>query len=287
MTNTDPGAPAYEYDWQNPDSQKFDFGRVFGRSFTGIFANLRPLMIAFLIAIAITIVASIISSDQMRGFLGDGTIEEITAASTNPIYWLFIFLTALPGLLLTFWFQLVVIQTSYSDFTKTSYQGAPLKTAARFILPMFVIALIYIVVCGLGWSFFFIGFFFIWPGWALAGPILVFEKKGIFGSLGEAWNLSRGSKRWIFLLLFLLSIIGLIIYSVGIGIGFLATGINAFGGDTTSTLNMSIGQQVIYNVVFGIVGYFVYAIFASGLTAAYVEIKTMKGGVASVSEIFN
>ena len=40
MTNNDPGAPEYEYDWQNPNKKSFDFGMVLGRAFSGVFANI-------------------------------------------------------------------------------------------------------------------------------------------------------------------------------------------------------------------------------------------------------
>ena len=33
MTNNDPGAPEYEYDWQNPNKKSFDVGRVVSNTF--------------------------------------------------------------------------------------------------------------------------------------------------------------------------------------------------------------------------------------------------------------
>ena len=290
MANSDPGALAeqsnHQYDWQNPNHKSFDFGRVFGRSFTGIFANFKPLLIACLITLALTLILSIFTSDQLRATMGDGSPEDVLAATTTPSYWGWSLLGSIPAIFFALWLQLIVVNSAYAEFTQTPQQNAPLKYAIRFVLPMFVIAVIYTIVCTLGWVFLFIGFIFVWPGWALAGPILVHEKKGIFGSIGEAWTLSKGSKRWIFLLLLILSIISMVFYSVAMGIGLVSTGINAFGGDTAATLNMSIGQQVIYGAVFGLANYFCYALFASGITAAYVEIKTVKGGLASVGDVF-
>ena len=43
-----------------------------------------------------------------------------------------------------------------------------------------------------------------------------------------------------------------------------------FGGDPTVALNLPIGKQVFLNLSMGLIGYFIYAVFASGLTAAYV-----------------
>ena len=38
MTNNDPGAPEYEYDWQNPNKTSFDVGRVVSNTF-GVLKN--------------------------------------------------------------------------------------------------------------------------------------------------------------------------------------------------------------------------------------------------------
>jgi len=284
MTNTDPGAAEYEYEWQNPNRKTFDFGRVLGRSFTGIFANIKPLLIATFIVIAITFVISLISTDMLVEIIGEGTMEE---AAVNPEYWIWTMLSSLPGLFFVLWVQLIVVQTSYAEFTNTLQPNNAMQNALKYVLPMFVIAIIYTVVCVIGFYALFVGFVFAWPGWALAGPILIHEKKGVFGSIGQAWNLSKGSKRWIFLLLLILSILGGIVYSVAIGLGAVATGVNAFGGDPMAALNMSVGQQAIYNLVMGSAGYFVYALFASGLTAAYIETKIVKGTVVSVGEVFS
>lgn len=284
MTYTDPGAPQYQYDWQNPQYKSFDFGRVLGRSFSGIFANIKPLLISTVIVLVLTFILSVISTRQVVGIIGDGSIED---AIGNSSYWLWSFMSSIPGLFFVLWVQLIVVQTAYAEFTNTAQPQNAMTTALRHLLPMFVIAIIYFIVCILGFYAFFIGFVFAWPGWALAGPILVHEKKGIFGSIGEAWNLSKGSKRWLLLLMFLLSVIGGIIYFIAIALGTFATGVDIFGGDPMATLNMSIFQQAIYNFVIGLAGYFVYALFASGLTAAYVEAKIIKGGLQTVGEVFS
>ena len=49
MTNTDPGAPEYEYDWQNPDRKSFDVGRVVSKTFGALRNNLGPFLLLTLV----------------------------------------------------------------------------------------------------------------------------------------------------------------------------------------------------------------------------------------------
>lgn len=284
MTNIDPGAPEYEYDWQNPNNKSFDFGRVLARSFTGIFANLKPVLISIAIVLIFTTLMSLFTTGQILDVIGDGDME---SAAMDPNYWMWSFASGLPAMFFILWVQLIVVKTSYADFTNLPQPTSPLTSSLRFILPMLVISIIYFIVCIVGFYALLIGFIFVWPGWALAGPILVHEKKGIFGSIGRAWTLSKGSKRWIFLLLIVLSIIGAVFYSIASGLAVIGTGINIFGGDPLAVLNMSLGKQIVFNVIAGIGGYAVYALFASGLTAAYVEVKTIKDGAPNVGDVFS
>lgn len=284
MTNTDPGAPEYEFDWQNPNLKTFDFGRVLGRAFSGMVTNVKPLIIGLIIVLTFTTIISILSTGRVLEVVGDGSIE---TAITNPNYWMWSFIPSFLTLFFVLWIQLIIVETSYASFTNTAQPASPLTSSLKNLLPMFVIAIIYSILCVLGFYALLVGFIFVWPGWALAGPILVHERKGVFGSLGRAWTLSKGAKRWIFLLLILLGLIGSIFYSIASGIAILGTGVNIFGGDPLAALNMSLGKQILFNIVGGIGGFAMYILFASGLTAAYVEVKTMKEGAPTVGEIFS
>lgn len=283
MADNDPGAAQYEYDWQNPNKKSFDFGRVFGRSFSGVFANVKPLLVALAIVISLTTLLSLVSSAKSLEIVEDVGIQ---AASTDAGYLTWSIGVTLPTILFALWFQLIIVKISYAKFTNQPQPTSPLTSTLRYILPMLAIAIIYYVVSSLGMFFLMIGFLFIWPGWALAGPILVHEKMGIFGSLGEAWRLSKGSKRWIFLLLVLLCFVAMGIYMAAMGMVMPMLGADLFSGDPTAALNLPVMQKVIMNLIAGVAGYFAYGIFASGLTAAYVEVKTMKDGAPNLSDIF-
>lgn len=283
MTYTDPGAPEYEFDWQNPDRKTFDFGRVMSNAFSSLLANPRPVLIALLIGLVLTVASAILMTSQIKGVLDFSSPEEMMVSGT---YWGWTVFASVFGLLLAVWFQLVVVQTSYASITGTEAPGNAYSRALRLTVPMFITAIIYFIVCYIGMLPILIGFIFVWPGWALAGPMMVHEDKGIFSSLGASWTFAKGNKRYIFLLLLVMTIIGSVIYSVTLGIGMVITGINVMAGDPTAAFNMTIGQQLLYNGLAGVGGYAVYALFASALTAAYVEIKTINGGAASVGDVF-
>ncbi len=282
MVNTETG---YEFDWQNPDRKTFDFGRVLSRTFTSLFSSPRTLLIALAVSLCFTIASAILMSTQLQ------TVLETAASAEDFVlqagYWGWTISIGVFGLLLAVWFQLVVIQTSYAAMTNTEVAKNVHGRALRLTVPMFITALIYVIVCYIGMLPLLIGTIFVWPGWALAGPMMMYEDKGIFGSLGASWTFAKGNKRYIFLLLLLTSILGSVIYSVTLGLGMVLTGISVMSGDPTAALNLPIVQQLMYNGIAGVGGYVMYALFASALTAAYVEIKTIKGGTPTVAEIFS
>lgn len=281
MVDQSTGQPHYEYEWQNPNRKTFDFGKVLGRSFSGVFAEPKPLLIGIAVVSIFTILMSLLTSGMTQDLVSNPDNLEVSSFLGLSIGGNII------TLLMIVWFQLIVIQTSYSTFTNDpNYKTGVIAKAFRLTLPMFVIALIYAVVCVLGFYALLIGFIFVWPGWALAGPVYVIERAGIFGSLGRAWNLSKGNKRWIFLLLFLLGILSFIIFSASTGIMMTVGGFNMFDPSSMTDFNPLSPTMIIATILSSIASYFLYAIFASGLTAAYVEIKEIREGGASVGDIF-
>lgn len=281
MVDQSTGQPHYEYEWQNPNRKTFDFGKVLGRSFSGVFAEPKPLLIGIAVVSIFTILMSLLTSGMTQDLVSNPDNLEVSSFLGLSIGGNII------TLLMIVWFQLIVIQTSYSTFTNDpNYKTGVIAKAFRLTLPMFVIALIYAVVCVLGFYALLIGFIFVWPGWALAGPVYVIERAGIFGSLGRAWSLSKGNKRWIFLLLFLLGILSFIIFSASTGIMMTVGGFNMFDPSSMTDFNPLSPTMIIATILSSIASYFLYAIFASGLTAAYVEIKEIREGGASVGDIF-
>jgi len=205
MTNIDFGEPDTEFDpeedWYNSTPGNFDFGRVLSRSFSGLFANLKHIFTALVIALMATVLMTVFAREELLKTLGDGSEADLALAAYEADYWLWRVASFLPAILFALWFQLMVVQTTYAEFTKTPLRTWPMITALRALLPMLVVAFLYLSIGT-------VGFVFAWAGWAVAGPILVHEKKGIFESMGAAWKLSDGYKLWVFLLLIVIGLIG-------------------------------------------------------------------------------
>ncbi len=281
MVNQSPGQPQYQYEWQNPTHRSFDFGKVFGRAFSGVFADIKPLLIGLLVVGLFTVGLSVMTT---------GATQDMVANPNNMdmgTFYLVTFGGNLISLLMIVWFQLIVIHTAYAKFTGDELVGQNvIGKALRFTLPMFVIAFIYSLVCILGFYALLIGFVFVWPGWALAGPVYVFERKGVFGSLGRAWTLARNYKRWILLFLFVLSLIASVIYSLIAGLAVVAGGYNMFDPASVGDINAASPRMLIVTSLSAVAGYFIYAVYASGLTAAYLEIKDIKEGGTTLGDVF-
>ena len=137
MVNTDPNAPEYEFDWQNPDRKKFDLGKVLSQAFTSLFASPRPILIATGIGLVFTVLSAILMTSQVQGLLDNSSPE---AFMLSGAYWGWTGAISLFGLLLTVWFQLVVVQTSYASATDTAVPNNLYGRALRLTVPMFVIA---------------------------------------------------------------------------------------------------------------------------------------------------
>ena len=272
-----------QYDWQNSNLKTFDFGRVFGQSVTGTFHNPKALLIGLVVVAVITIGMSLITV----GITNSVMQSEITEDTLGGIFGVTIG-TNVVSLMLAVWFQLIIVNASYSHITGNQDSSeTALARATRQFLPMFVIAIIYSLVCIMGFYALLIGFVFVWPGWALAGPVYVFEKAGVFGSLGRAWTLARGNKRWVFLLLLVISVISFIIFGAILGILYVITDTSLFDVDTLdSNTFMSSPGLFIFSILSSIVTYILYGWFAAAMTAAYVEIKTLKEGAPTVAEVF-
>lgn len=285
MTDQINDAPP-QYEWQTP-KPKFDFGRALGNTFTGMFSNLPALGVTLVAALGLTLISTLTYTFLLLAPLTDNPANN---QGFGAIYVAIFAFNYIFSILIAVWFQLVIVQMSYNSFVDQKEKIPTLLVRSfKLCVPMAFLAFLYSLVCILGFYALFIGFVFVWPGWALLGPVYLYEEKtSYFGSFGRAWGLARGYKRWIILILFIMLIISGIIWSISFSLASLTIGLNMIDPSANMGFGQSSWQTIFFTVVSSIGGFVVYGLFASAVTASYFEIKTIKGELGDmVAAVFD
>jgi len=284
MTNTDPGAPEYEYDWQNPDRKSFDFGRVFSR--TVDILKLRGLKMLLVSAVLLGIPFLLISIWPM--FMTGGFQDLIDGNDPDAILEIFsggviasLVIGGLLVLLASLWLQPALIKISYGALTGEDIPTlSVLKQVTVFVLPVFGFFIIYGVAVMFGLLLLIIPALFIGLGWMLGGHIIVLEGQGVFDSISRAWTLSKGSKRWLFLLGLVFWLIGMVISAI------VSIPVYLMGDPNVAMLQ---GASSVYWIVNGVVSSFAQVIITiigvAWSTSAYVELRKIREGVDPESQV--
>ena len=118
MVNQTPDQPEYEFDWQNPNyvKKQYQIGRVFSRTFLGVFKQWKPILLAF---ICTTICFSIFLAISMLFFgagftdsFGLDTSQSNSAGETILVIFL--------SMLMIFGFIFVMVVTDAAIFSHYS-----------------------------------------------------------------------------------------------------------------------------------------------------------------------
>ena len=89
-----------------------------------------------------------------------------------------------------------------------------MSVALRYFLPLLGLGILVGLGMILGFMLLIIPGIFIALGWSIAAPVLIVEGKGITDSISRSWELTKGYKRWILLLVIILIVISTIISAV-------------------------------------------------------------------------
>jgi len=284
MTNIDPGAPNYEYDWQNPDKKTFDFGRVFSRAIDII--KLRGMKMLVISTLLLGLPILLISLWPM--FIGTGVQDFADVTDPSAILDVFtggVLAAIVIGLLFliiaSLWVQPALIKIAYSALTdEDSPNLSILKHVSKFVLPILGFYILYFVACMIGFVLLIIPAIFIAFGWMLAAQIIVLEEQSVTDSISKAWTLSKGSKRWLLLLAIVFGIIGSVI-SVIISIP-----IYVMGDPNLAMLEGASSFYWILNGLLSAIGQMIATIIGvAWTTSAYVELRKIREGVDPESQV--
>ena len=286
MTNIDPGAPEYEYDWQNPNRKSFDVGRVVSSTFRAIRNNMGPFFLLTFIGIGIPMM--LFSMWPLLLGVGDG-INMYDPTWTEDIEWEGIVGPAI-AIYIIYLFVIVfmygaLIQMGVNALNNRAVKlGEALKTGAGLFFPLLVIFFLYLFCVMIGLLLLIIPGIFLALGWALSMHVKVIEGGSMTGALSRSWTLSKGYKRWIFLMMIIFAVLGGVI-----GLIFQLP-VLFFGNSQTAIFEGgSMAFWVANAIGTGLAQMVSAAVSYVGLTATYLEIRRVKEGVESdkLADIFS
>ena len=284
MTNTDPAAPVYEYEWQNPDRKTFDFGRTFSRAIDILKIRGVKMLGLSTLLLGVPFLLANLWPMLLEGGLQDVIDSDDPSALFNSASLGLIGVAIVVGLIFfiaSLWLQPALIKMAYSALTKEDELIWPsLKQVSRFVLPVLGFYILYILAVMLGLLLLIIPAIFIGLGWMLGAHIIVLEGQGVTDSLSRSWTLSKGSKRWLFLLGLVFGIIGMIIsVAISIPIYFMAD-------PNLALLEGASSVYWIFNGLLSALGQVVGTVIGvAWTTSAYVELRKVREGVDPESKI--
>ena len=201
LTPSPPPAPPLNSTPLSPPSPQIDLGRVM----TGGFNALRASFLPFLGAAALfTGLPTFIQQSQMMGAVASGNMFFFL----SPLFW---------GSLLASFVGIFLLQgfvTRASILTMTGRDPDPagsMLAALRLLLPLIGLALLTAVCIFAGLLFFIVPGVMIYIAFIVAVPALVEEKGGVMASIQRSFDLTRGSRWMIFLLVILFWVVSVIV----------------------------------------------------------------------------
>jgi uncharacterized membrane protein len=143
--------------------------------------------------------------------------------------------------------------------------GDCIQIAIRFLLPTLAIGFLVALGAGLAMLALIVPGIILWLGWSMSVPVLIQERRGVFGSMSRSRALTKGS-RWSLFGLFLILIIIAMIIQWGILLILVL-----FGG-----IIAEIGAALVQTVV--------SMVLSIATAVSYVELRQAKEG-ASIDEL--
>ena len=266
----------YQFDWQNPNyvKKQYQIGRVFSRTFLGVFKQWKPILLAF---ICTTICFSVFLAISMLffGALPTDSFGYDTSQSSSVVGGILMFALFM---LAIFGFTFVMVVTDAAVFSEYRNQKSGIRIlfgkAFRKVVPLTFGLLLFIFASYGGLIFLIVPGLFIYFGWGIFGPIYVNENKGLFESFGRSWELMKGYKRWFLLTSFLLSMM----LNIGFNVIFLALLIPvAVMVEGSSDFGIATGIfGFVFAILFSLIMLLAIAFQAAFVTANYLEVCELK-----------
>jgi hypothetical protein len=272
-----------QYKWQNPKPQ-FEVGRVLGRTFTAIKNNwvkfsLLSIVVAGIPMFFVALLPFFISGTEGMMSGGEFSDAALIGTVTGSI------LGFVAYILFSILLQSVLVHACFKDFAGEAVSlRASFAVALKFLFPVLGMMILLMFGVMIGFILLIIPGILLLLGWYIAIPVLLVEKRGVTESLGRSWELSKGYKRWILLIVVILTVISMILSTV------LSLFAMPFGDvNTAPLLGGSVMFWLVYAAASGIAQALAVMINASAVAAMYYEIRDLREGITpmSIASVFD
>jgi Membrane domain of glycerophosphoryl diester phosphodiesterase len=252
-------------------SDRFEFGRVVGRTFALLGRNFAMFLVLALIFVGIP---------QFALEYGQSYI-----IATRPDLVIAVSLVALVVTMVTnFILQGALTRAAVDDLAgKGARLGAALGDGLMYFFPLFIVALLVSIGLMIGFVILIIPGILLAVRWAVAAPVVVVEREGPTRSIGRSAELTQ-DHRWAVLGLFLLFFI--FAYAVQIG---LALSARSFGIDSApGTITMDT-MGIVFAAISAAIGSLVTLVGTLGTASLYFELRSVKDGVGfeEIAKVFD
>jgi len=238
---------------------QFDFGRVVSRTFGLIARNFVPFSILSAIFVGVpAVVASLIQPGLAGRDPGMTSLVAVLA----------LLVSVLAGLVL----QGALTRASIDDLSgKGVSVGTALSTGLGVLLPMLGLGIIVGLGIVAGSMLLLIPGIYLALRWAVAAPVLVVEKLGVFASIGRSAVLTQ-NHRWAILGLVVLYVILVFVLYIIVGL--------ALPGATMALYGLTPETPPAFILIFLVVIQILTSMVATvGGAAVYFELRQIKEGV--------
>lgn len=252
--------------------QEFQLGRVLGRAFSGVFSNIKQIMLIILFISCVGFLAS------LSFLLLDNTRPE--ALFTTPMGLGISILTTILGIALTMFVCIFTDVMAFASFKNATISfSKATRLAAKATLPLALIVFLMILGIYFGVLLLIVPGMILSAGWAVLGPSYLHEDTPLFSSFGRSWDLTHGYKWWVLLAQIIIALVIVILFTITATIQSAFTGINMFDPEAVSQPT-TFGSLLITAVV-GLIGYLGYCLNASFVVALYAELREIKEGLSA------
>ena len=248
--------------------ENFEIGRVISLTFSVIGRN-APLF--FGLAFIVSGIPQIILQYYQFQILSLGQPGVVPDAGAITADLTFLGLYAVFAVILGGLLNAMLCRAAIEDLNDRRPQfGECFGTAIAVLLPLFAIGIVSSIAILFGLMFLVVPGIYLALGWAVAVPVLVQEREGVFGSLSRSRALTRGS-RWRLFAMFLVVFVVLWVLQIPLGL--------------LSLLGASIGPAYLAPAISAGISGTLSSVFTTTIAAvSYIELRRIREGT-SIDEL--